>query len=404
MVTPPSPTVPATGTAPQLHERRQEDREIRLAPPLRDSWQVRVDSSPLSDSWKAAVDLSGGDCCIGVLAFNGQVRRGTVLSSGCSQSDLAFINIEALRSWLEKIMTERDTEGADLLIVDPKEVADIANLPWLKHLSALSAGRVSVPDEGDFWTLIGWRPAIDPQKIDRRRMRLALRILAQCAATHVVTARRERRVRILEGMIDELAPAFILVNRSAQVFWTNHRAEIVLAQRDFLVRNGGNMLASLTAQRTHALREAIANIARAPRPGEPSPPDAHLLLQRSTGGEHLIVLRSVIGRNALEGNDAVLVIVPQHDGVELASRLITVYGLVPSEARLLSALMRDRSTSIAAAKVGITEQTAKTYLKRIYSKLGVTSQLELSLLLTSIIPPLRGSREQLERTHQIMNF
>ena len=370
---------------------------------IRDAWQVRVDSIPLSDAWKAAVDLSGGDCCIGVLAFNGQVRRGTVLSSGCSQSDLAFINIEALRGWLERIMAERDTEGADLLFIDPKEVADIANLPWLKHLSALSAGRVSVPDEGDFWTLIGWRPQIDPQKIDRRRMRLALRILAQCAATHVVTARRERRVRILEGMIDELAPAFILVNRSAQVFWTNHRAETLLAQRDFLVRNGGNMLASLTAQRTQVLREAIANVARA-RPAEPSPQDAHLLLQRSAGGEHLIVLRSVMGRNALEGNDAVLVIVPQHDGVELATRLITVYGLVPSEARLLSALMRDRSTSIAAARVGITEQTAKTYLKRIYSKLGVTSQLELSLLLTSIIPPLRGSREQLEHTHQIMNF
>lgn len=395
------PLMPMADAIPQ--ERRHESRDIRLAAPMRDSWQVRVDSSPLSDAWKAAVDLSGGDCCIGVLAFNGQVRRGTVLSSGCSRSDLAFINIEALRSWLETVMTERDTEGADLLLVDPKEVADIANLPWLKHLSALTAGRVNVPDEGDFWTLIGWRPAIDPQKIDRRRMRLALRILAQCAATHVVTARRERRVRILEGMIDELAPAFILVNRSAQVFWTNHRAETLLAQRDLLVRNGGNMLASQTAQRTQVLREAIANVARA-RPGEPAPQDGHLLLQRSGGGEHLIVLRSVIGRNALEGNDAVLVIVPQHDGVELASRLITVYGLVPSEARLLSALMRDRSTSIAAATVGITEQTAKTYLKRIYSKLGVTSQLELSLLLTSIIPPLRGSREQLESTHQIMNF
>lgn len=367
----------------------------------RDVWQVRVDSSPLSDAWKAAVDLSGGEICIGVLAFSGVPRRGSVLSSGCSQSDLGFIDIEGLRSWLEKTIVSDDQESTDILFIDPREAADAANLPILKRAVLVAAGRIVVPDEGTFWAILGWRSPILQEQIDRRRLRLSIRVLAQCAASHAATARRERRLRILEGMLDELAPAFILVSRTAQVFWTNHQAEALLGQRDLLFRNGGNMLASSTPARTGLLREAIATVPRSD-PGEATPADSYLLLQRASGGESVVVLRGVNGRHALEGNDAVLVIVPQQDAADLVFRLVGVYGLVPSEARLVSALIRDGSPAEAALRLGITEQTAKTYLKRIYGKLGVTSQLELSLLLGSIIPPLRSKRGDPRNTHHFL--
>lgn len=384
-------------------DRRQEIRQQASRALARDHWQVRVEASPLSDSWKAAVDLSGGDSCIGVLAAPGAVRRGTVLSSGCSQSDLTFIDIAALRAWLENLLVEMDRLGGDLLMVNPTEVAEVANLPWLKHLSALAAGRIDVPNEGVFWMLIGWRKAADKDLIDRRRLRLALRVLAQCAASHTITARRERRMRILEGMIDELASAFILVNPEARVFWTNYRAELVLAERDLLVRNGGNLLASSTPQRTIALREEIAVVSRTDPEGTGNG-DAFLLLPRAGGGEDLVVLRSVAGRHGLEGNRAVLVIVPHHDTSEMASKLISVFGLIPSEARLVGALIASGSSAVAAARVGITEQSAKTYLKRIYAKLGIGSQFELGTLVASMTPPLRGGASRPADAHQIMNF
>ncbi|MBB5685461.1 helix-turn-helix transcriptional regulator [Sphingobium boeckii] len=383
-------------------ERRHAVRQQPPGAGARDNWQVRVEASPLSDSWKAAVDLSGGDSCIGVLTVSGAVRRGTVLSSGCSQSDLTFIDIEALRGWLDNLV-EMDRDGGDLIMVDPTEVAEVANLPWLKHLSALAAGRIDVPNEGVFWMLIGWRKTTEKDAIDRRRLRLALRVLAQCAGSHVATIRRERRMRILEGMMDELAPAFILVNNEARVFWTNYRAELVLAQRNFLVRNGGNMLASSTQTKTQMLREEIAKVSRTD-PEVTGNADSFLLLPRSGEDDDLVVLRAVAGRHGLEGNRAVLVIVPQHDTSEMASKLISAFGLIPSEARLVGALIADGSSAAAAARVGITEQSAKTYLKRIYAKLGISSQLELGMLVASMMPPLRGGMPRPTDAHQMTNF
>ena len=396
-----APTVEATPDA-----QPTGGQPINLSPngaraPL-NAWQVRVDASPLSDAWKAAVDFSGGDSCIGVLAALGTTRRGTVLSSGCSQSDLTFIDIEGLRGWLEGLMAEKDHHEGHLVMVDPKEVADIAKLPWLKRLSALAAGCIAVPNEGIFWMLIGWRNA-PHTALDKRRLRLALRVLAQCAATHALNVRRERRVRILEGMLDELAPAFILVNQSSQVFWTNYRAELLLAERDLLVRNGGNRLASSLPAQTAVLRDAIGRVGKS-LAHEADVEDEFLLLPKNGGGD-LVVLRSVVGRHGLEGNRAVLVIVPQHDASEMASKLISAFGLIPSEARLVGALISGGSSAVAAARVGITEQSAKTYLKRIYAKLGISSQLELGILVASMTPPLRAvePREAPER-HQIMSF
>lgn len=382
-------------------DRRRSVRESAAPRPGQGSWQVRVDSSPLSDAWKAAVDLIGGECCIGVLTLTGPVRRGTVFSSGCSQSDLTFIDIEALRDWLEASVAEADPDGADLVMLDSKAVAEAANLPWLKHLSALAGGRIEVSNEGTFWMLIGWRK--DVEQVDRRRLRLALRVLAQCAASHSISARRERRLQILEGMVDELAPAFILVSPIAQVFWTNYRAERLLAERSLLIRNGGNMLASSTSARTTALREAIAQTAAAPAV-EGGRSDRFLLMPREDGGDDVVVLRAVNGRQMLEGNRAVLVIVPKDDMPELAGQLIGLFGLIPSEARFVSALIRSGSAQVAAARLGITEQTAKTYMKRIYAKLGISSQLELGMMIASLAPPLRSGSPAGSGQHQITNF
>lgn len=359
----------------------------RAARPSRGNWQVRVDSSPLSDAWKAAVDLSGGDCCIGMLTLAGPFRRGTVFSSGCGQSDLAFIDVEALRDWLESSIERFDPEGANLAMVDPKQIADVANLPWLKHLSALAAGRIDVSNEGTFWTLIGWHDPAD--RLDRRRLRLALRVLAQCAASHSISRRREQRLQILEGMIDELAPAFILASATAQVFWTNYRAELLLAKRDLLIRNGGNMLASSSSARTALLRKAIAEAANGSLAAE-GRSDHFLLMPKLGGGGDVVVLRPVAGRHGLEGNRAVLVIVPGDNLPELAGRLSALFGLIPSEARFVSALIGGGSPAAAAAQLGITEQTAKTYMKRIYAKLGINSQLELGMMIASLAPPLRS--------------
>jgi DNA-binding CsgD family transcriptional regulator len=117
--------------------------------------------------------------------------------------------------------------------------------------------------------------------------------------------------------------------------------------------------------------------------------DRYLLMPRDDGSEDVIVLRPVAGRHGLEGNRAVMVIVPQNDMLTLAAKLVSLYGLIPSEARFVSAIVQAGSPSQAAIQLGITDQTAKTYMKRIYAKLGINSQLELGMLFASLAPPLR---------------
>lgn len=396
---------PAKGVTepPATMERRRINRHPLQPLPRNGSAQVSVNSSPIAGVWKAAVDMSGGDSCVGMLSVTNPHARGTIFSSGCAQSDLTFMNIDGLRSWLEARLPAPNHDGAHVAMVDPRELAEVANIPAFKHLSALAVGRAEIKSEGVMWAFIGWRTLV-AEKIDQRRLALSMRVLSHCALSYNDNARRERRLQILEGMMDELAPALMLVSPTAQVFWTNYRAELILAERRLLVRNGGNMLASRTPSNTILLRQAISQaIASIARDDEQN--DRYLLMPSDDGEEDVIVLRPVAGRNGLEGNRAVMVIIPQDDMLALIGKLVGLYGLIPSEARFVSAIIQAGSSAHAALALGITDQTAKTYMKRIYAKLGISSQLELGMLFASLAPPLRTARAPVPRpSHQIDAF
>ena len=57
--------------------------------------------------------------------------------------------------------------------------------------------------------------------------------------------------------------------------------------------------------------------------------------------------------------------------------LRTAFALTPSEARFACALAGGASVSEAAIRQGITRETARTHLKRIYAKMGVGHQAAL---------------------------
>jgi DNA-binding CsgD family transcriptional regulator len=71
-----------------------------------------------------------------------------------------------------------------------------------------------------------------------------------------------------------------------------------------------------------------------------------------------------------------------------------LYALTPAEARLATHLSCGRSVEEAAAEMGVTVNTARAYLKRIYSKLGVRRQSELVRRLLLGLAGLRLHREE----------
>lgn len=89
--------------------------------------------------------------------------------------------------------------------------------------------------------------------------------------------------------------------------------------------------------------------------------------------------RSFRVHRALDGNKRAALVPPsrpsppQDDAAVLESRL----GLTPAQARLTAMLLTGRSIKDIAAELGIVEESARQYLKRIYKKTGTNRQIEL---------------------------
>ena len=71
--------------------------------------------------------------------------------------------------------------------------------------------------------------------------------------------------------------------------------------------------------------------------------------------------------------------------------LLEALGLLPSEQRFLGHFLKSSSLCNAAEGCGLSEETARTYLKRVRAKLGVHRQMELAGLISGLVLPLHAA-------------
>jgi len=67
-------------------------------------------------------------------------------------------------------------------------------------------------------------------------------------------------------------------------------------------------------------------------------------------------------------------------------RLRCHFGLTPAEARLAVNLVTGKSLRSAAAKLGISYETARSQLKNIFNKTGTGRQAELVVVILTALP------------------
>ena len=72
---------------------------------------------------------------------------------------------------------------------------------------------------------------------------------------------------------------------------------------------------------------------------------------------------------------------PEAEAALDSRKLHELFGLTPAEVRLCIALVKGKSVEEYAREAGISSNTARTHVKRIYSKTGVRRQSELVRLL-----------------------
>lgn len=185
---------------------------------------------------------------------------------------------------------------------------------------------------------------------------------------------RERTNALLAGeAIKRLDFGWIALDVSARVLETDPQVQAILERSQALrIGSDGRLLAASTKQS----REIAATV-KALTQQEQSRPRA-MVLSRDPWLEMILVPAD---RTAHSAKSVPAVIAYVHgDSVLSADRceqLAQMFGLLPSESRLALALARGMSIAEAAGHLNITQQTARTYTKNIYAKMGARGQADL---------------------------
>jgi DNA-binding CsgD family transcriptional regulator len=208
----------------------------------------------------------------------------------------------------------------------------------------------------------------------------------QCAVRiHNRIAGLESGLNAATGALDRFPTGTIAVDSDAKVILTNRAADAILKRGDGLISRDG--LRAASRQETAKLRNAIAAVCIEPDSGAIKP-ETVVQIHRRSGLKALEVLVCPLpSRSSLRKGKAAaaLFITDPEEEATLDSRALRqLFGLTPAEIRLCIALVKGKSVEEYAHEAGISPNTARTHVKRIYSKTGVRRQSELvSLLLKS---------------------
>jgi DNA-binding CsgD family transcriptional regulator/PAS domain-containing protein len=196
--------------------------------------------------------------------------------------------------------------------------------------------------------------------------------------------------KALEATLDALNSGVYLADRDGRIVYMNRAAESQVGSGNIIRVANGRLTpidhkASLTL--TRAIDEAIRG-------------ESDLLTGRLTialpGGDNAGLIATILplahGERASSGRGIAMAVIFVQDPIimpPLAGEAFAgLYGLTTSEVRVLLAMAPGLSVKEAAETLGISESTAKTHLKHIYSKTGTSKQTELIRLFMSATPPV----------------
>ena len=212
--------------------------------------------------------------------------------------------------------------------------------------------------------------------------------------------RMHRRIAELEierdaafHALDHLPWGVVFVDEQRNRLGANRHAQEILLAGDGLMARGSSLRAALAdedARLNRLLSSALQRTGDAP-PSIGGP----LSITRPSGGHPLsllvVPLRAKAGALGDRGPAAAIFVSDPDIRLDSSNEehLRKLYALTAGEARLAAWLSQGKSIDAAAAAMGITVNTARAYLKRIYGKTGVRRQPELVRLLLLGLPRLR---------------
>ncbi len=193
----------------------------------------------------------------------------------------------------------------------------------------------------------------------------------------------------LAAALSYLSVAVLVLDEYGRVVFANAAAERLIHSRTVIDIDRNRKLSAIEGRSNADLQSALRGIVSGVLPGTEV-----RLASRTASPLAATVLSIPQGRVSsliTEGLPACLVVVrgPEGDNHLAAARQVgLLFGLTPSEERMLAVLLSGAGLKQSAARLGISYETARTHLKRIFGKTGTRKQGELIGLAAKVTPPL----------------
>lgn len=192
--------------------------------------------------------------------------------------------------------------------------------------------------------------------------------------------------RLSSAALDVLSFGVLILDEAGQVSFANSAMSDIAAARDGIrFTSAGLSLCNPEEDRTY--RRLVENTRR--RSFLHTPAKTALTATRVSGRRPYSILVCPFPRADLYPSlgNSVLVCVsdPAQTSHITEETLAALYRLTPAEARLAVSLVRFGNLAAAAANCGLTEGSARQYMKRIFEKTGTHGQVELVALIVGSV-------------------
>lgn len=185
---------------------------------------------------------------------------------------------------------------------------------------------------------------------------------------------------LAHAALELFATAVIVIDAAAYTLvYANAEGQRLLSTADTgLTRNEHGVVRGQTSDASRALHALIASLTSNPEQ------HAFIALPRGDGARDMcLVARALPGTAGEPARIALLVTDPNTSAVPEPGALSALFDLTNAEALMARGLASGLDVPAAAAANGVTLETARTYLKRAYSKTGVSGQRDLVKLVLS---------------------
>jgi DNA-binding CsgD family transcriptional regulator/PAS domain-containing protein len=217
--------------------------------------------------------------------------------------------------------------------------------------------------------------------------------LERAIRLHTRISRTERERAVYAGAVEQLSVATIILDEQGRVLSTNETAASLLADEQGITLREGR-LALVDKEAGAEFAQLLQQVMQSRQQSQPAAARA-MQVARGGGCPDLgLVAKAVPRAEGAEGRGIPSVAIFISDPLAVAEPpqqiIARLFGFTPTEANLAMLLANGLTLDEASAELGVSRNTARTHLRSVFAKTGVTRQTGLVRLILNSVAPLAG--------------